>query len=126
RVRRPDGWSGSGARCARAGWSDVGIHGYRPPTAYAHPSGATSRNRQGTFMDAASVAVLGSRDHRASGHHLGHAVLVRQQVEHEDGPSLVGHGGTRRTAHMMHTGSALDIDSTRTPPNGLDPSWRPR
>lgn len=51
---------------------------------------------------------------------------VPSLVDHEDGPSLVGHGGTRRTAHMMHTGSALDIDWTRTPPNGLDPSWRPR
>lgn len=43
-------------------------------------------------------------------------------VDHADGPSLVGHGGTKRSAHQFHTGSALDVDWTRVPPTGLNPS----
>lgn len=43
-------------------------------------------------------------------------------VDHRDGESLVGHGttsATGRRAHSWHTGSALDIDWSRTPPQGL-------
>lgn len=44
---------------------------------------------------------------------------VPSLVDHRDGPSLVGHGGTKRVAHQMVQGSALDVDWTRTPPEGL-------
>jgi len=44
---------------------------------------------------------------------------VPSLVDHRDGESLVGHGGTQRTAHRMETESALLVDWTRTPPSGL-------
>lgn len=45
---------------------------------------------------------------------------VPSLVDHAEGPSLVGHDGTKRVAHQFHTGSALDVDWTRTPPRGLE------
>lgn len=45
---------------------------------------------------------------------------VPSLVDHAEGPSLVGHDGIRRVAHRHHTGSALDIDWSRTPPDGLN------
>lgn len=45
---------------------------------------------------------------------------VPSLVDHAEGPSLVGHDGTKRIAHQFHTGSALDVDWSRTPPGGLD------
>lgn len=44
---------------------------------------------------------------------------VPSLVDHREGPSLVGHDGTKRVAHRMHHGSALDIDWSRIPPGGL-------
>lgn len=46
---------------------------------------------------------------------------VPSLVDHRDGPSLVGHHGTRRHAHTMLTGSALLVDWARVPPAGLHP-----
>lgn len=45
---------------------------------------------------------------------------VPSLVEHRGLPSLVGHdSGPVRHAHRFHTGSALDVDWSRTPPGGL-------
>lgn len=51
---------------------------------------------------------------------------VPSLVDHAEGPSLVGHDGTRRVAHLFHDGSALDVDWSRTPPGGLDIYHTPR
>lgn len=43
-------------------------------------------------------------------------------VDHRDEDSLVGHdGGPARVAHRFNQGSALDVDWTRVPPEGLNP-----
>ena len=47
---------------------------------------------------------------------------VPSLVDHRDGESLVGHGGTQRQAHHMETESALLVDWSRTPPGGLVPA----
>jgi len=44
---------------------------------------------------------------------------VPSLVDHRDGKSLIGHGDVGRRAHQMLRGSALDVDWTRTPAEGL-------